>query len=97
MRHIFQVCFNTYKTDGESNLSDLLAHKYLKFSPRLFEIKLSHRMETVSYIEDTNMFVVSEGEAARCYNFHTGESLSTQVLQLSHRWVTKHPGATTFT
>ena len=74
MRNIFLKCFNTYKGDGESSLSDSFALKHMKFSPRLFEVKLSQRVETAAYIQDTDTFVVAEGEAARCYNIHTGES-----------------------
>ena len=71
MRNIFQLCFNTYKSDTENKLTDAKALK-MKFSPRLFEIKLSQRVETVAFIEDANLFVVIEGDAARCLNFHTG-------------------------
>lgn len=72
MRNVFQACFNSYKQDNEAPLSDKAILKYMKFSPRLFEIKLSHRMESVAYIEDANLFVVTEGESARCLNFHSG-------------------------
>lgn len=47
----------------------------MKFSPRLFEIKLSQREETVAYYEDFDMFVLAEGDSARSYNFHTGQCL----------------------
>ena len=72
MRNVFQACFNSYKQDSESAISDKTVLKYMKFSPRLFEIKLSHRMESVAYIEDANLFIVTEGESARCVNFHSG-------------------------
>ena len=72
MRSIFQVCFNTYRDDKETSLNDMTAIKYLKFSPRLFEIKYSQRMEPVGFIQESNMFVVTEGEAARCLNFNSG-------------------------
>ena len=72
MRNIFLKCFNTYKSDSESSLSDSFALKHMKFSPRLFEVKLSQRVETAAYFQDTDTFVVAEGEAARCYNIHTG-------------------------
>ncbi|XP_067651780.1 uncharacterized protein [Haliotis asinina] len=72
MRNIFMKCFNTYKSNCEHSLSDSFALKLMKFSPRLFEIKLSQRLETVAYFEDSDTFVVSEGDAAGCYNFHTG-------------------------
>ena len=74
MRNIFQACFNTYKSDPEHELSDMDSVKGMKFSPRLFEIKLSQRMESVTYIEDANLFVVAEGEAARFSNFRSGKS-----------------------
>ena len=72
MRSIFQVCFNTYRDDKETSLNDMTAIKYLKFSPRLFEINYSQRMEPVGFIQESNMFVVTEGEAARCLNFNSG-------------------------
>ncbi|ELT88966.1 hypothetical protein CAPTEDRAFT_195875 [Capitella teleta] len=72
MRNVFQACFNSYKQENESPLSDKAILKHMKFSPRLFEIKVSHRMESVAYIEDANLFVVTEGESARCVNFHSG-------------------------
>ena len=72
MRNIFMKCFNTYKSESETSLSEAFALKYMKFSPRLFEVKLSERVETVAYFQDTDTFVVCEGEAARCYNVHTG-------------------------
>ncbi|XP_076449045.1 uncharacterized protein LOC143285552 [Babylonia areolata] len=72
MRNIFLKCFNTYKSDSEASLSDSFAVKHMKFSPRLFEVKLSQRVDTVAYFQDTDTFVVAEGEAARCYNIHTG-------------------------
>lgn len=74
MRNIFLKCFNTYKSESESTLSDSYALKHMKFSPRLFEIKLSQRLETAAYFQDMDIFVVAEGEAARCYNINTGES-----------------------
>ena len=79
MRNIFQACFNAYKNDSESPLTDQAALKSLKFSPRLFEIKLSQRMESTMYIEDANVFVTTEGESARFLNFHSGK-LSTVTI-----------------
>ena len=73
VRSIFQACYNTYKTDEESNLTDLSAVKSMKFSPRLFEIKLSQRMEVAAFVQDANLFVITEGEAARVVNFHSGK------------------------
>ena len=75
MRSIFQVCFNTYRNDKETPLNDVTALKYLKFSPRLFEIKFSQRMESVAFIQESDTFVLTEGEAARCVNFNSGKSL----------------------
>ena len=74
MRNIFQACYNAYKPENEPELSDQTAMKGMKFSPRLFEIKLHHRKENVAYIEDANLFVVTEGEASRCVNFNTGRN-----------------------
>lgn len=73
MRNIFLKCFNSFKNDCESHITESCALKFMKFSPRLFEIKLSQRRETVAYYEDLDIFVLAEGDAARCYNFHTGE------------------------
>ena len=72
MRSIFHVCFNTYRTEAETEITDMEAVKSLKFSPRLFEIKLAHRMESVAFIQESNLFIVSEGDAARRLNFHSG-------------------------
>ena len=74
MRNIFQACYNTYRPDDEPELTDHAALKTMKYSPRLFDIKLHNRIESVSYIEDANLFVVTEGEASRCVNFNTGKS-----------------------
>lgn len=79
MRNIFLKCFNTYKSESESALSDSYALKHMKFSPRLFEVKLSQRMETAAYFQDTDTFVVAEGEAARCYNIHTGMDVNIGI------------------
>ncbi|CAL1542508.1 unnamed protein product [Lymnaea stagnalis] len=82
MRNIFLKCFNTYKADSEPRLSDPMAVKHMKFSPRLFEVKLSQRVETTAYFQDLNMFVVAEGEAARCYNIHTGMDVNVGIKGL---------------
>ena len=99
MRSIFQVCFNTYRDDKETCLNDMTAIKYLKFSPRLFEIKYSQRMEPVGFIQECNMFVVTEGEAARCLNFNSGErpcsSSKFARKYLSSRIEGQHPNITT--
>ena len=73
MRGIYQVCFNKYKTKSENVLTDKVAMKYLKFSPRLFEIKLSQRIDNVVYFQETDMFVSTEGESSTYLNFHTGK------------------------
>ncbi|XP_059164437.1 uncharacterized protein LOC131947288 [Physella acuta] len=82
MRNIFLKCFNTYKSESEPRLSDPMAVKHMKFSPRLFEVKLSQRVETTAYFQDTNMFVAAEGEAARCYNIHTGMDVNVGIKGL---------------
>ncbi|RUS92172.1 hypothetical protein EGW08_000025 [Elysia chlorotica] len=82
MRNIFLKCFNTYKSSSEPNLSDPLAVKYMKFSPRLFEIRLSQRVENTAYFQEPDMFVLAEGEAARCYNIHTGMDVNVGLRGL---------------
>ena len=72
MRGIFQSCYNRYRPAAEPGLSDSLAASSLKFSPRLFEIKLSDRLESVTFIEDANIFIVAEGSTARRINFNAG-------------------------
>ena len=37
------------------------------------EIKLSQRMEVAAFVQDANLFVITEGEAARVVNFHSGK------------------------
>ena len=72
MRNIFLKCFNTYKAESEPRLCDAFAIKHMTFTPRLFEVKLSQRVETTTYFKVSDMFVAAEGETARCYNIHTG-------------------------
>ena len=79
MRNIFQVCFNTYKNEEDTRLSDAVALRQLKFSPQLFEIHLAHRLQNAVYFQDTDTFVTSEGESARNLNFHTGEHFDRHV------------------
>ncbi len=81
MRSIFQVCFNTFSHDSETRLADMAAIKYLRFSPRLFEIKYSQRLEPVGYFQDTDTFIVTEGEAARFLNFNSGARCATTEPQ----------------
>ncbi|KAH9515690.1 hypothetical protein Btru_011745 [Bulinus truncatus] len=83
MRNIFVQCFNTCKWSSEAALSEAWALRHLKFSPRLFDIKLFQRLETVAYFLDTDMFVIAEGEAARCCNFHTGLDVNTALSGLT--------------
>ncbi|KAK0061739.1 hypothetical protein Bpfe_008654 [Biomphalaria pfeifferi] len=83
MRNIFVQCFNTCKWSNESALTEAWALRHLKFSPRLFDIKLFQRLETVAYFQDTDMFVLAEGEAARCCNFHTGLDVNTALSGLT--------------
>ena len=72
MRNIFLKCYNTYKRSNETCISDSYCLNNMKFSPRLYEIKLLQRVETAAYIADCDMFVTCEGEAARSYNYSTG-------------------------
>lgn len=67
-------CFNTFRSDNEAKLAESEALKNMKFSPRLFEIKLFQRHESVAYYSDPDIFILAEGDAARCYNFSTGQS-----------------------
>jgi len=72
MRNIFLKCFNTYKREEEASVSDSYCLNNMKFSPRLYELKISQRAECVAYISDSDLFVIIEGEAARSLNFNTG-------------------------
>ena len=72
MKSIFQTCFNAYKSEEDAPIEDAEAATQLKCSARLYDIKLSQRRENVAYIEDANVFVVTEGDAARHCNFRTG-------------------------
>lgn len=83
MRNIFLKCFNTYKPSNEATISDSYCLNNMKFSPRLFEIKLSQRMESAAYISDCDLFVITEGEAARSYNFNTGMDINIGFKGLS--------------
>ncbi|XP_068169790.1 uncharacterized protein si:dkey-234i14.6 isoform X2 [Antennarius striatus] len=58
-------------TDVEPRLNDMTLH-HMHCSRRLFEIQLSHRRISAAYIEDDNVAVTVEGEAARVLNFDTG-------------------------
>ena len=73
MRNIFLKCLNTYKREEEASVSDSYCLNNMKFSPRLYELKISQRAESVAYISDCDLFVVNEGEAARSLNFNTGK------------------------
>jgi hypothetical protein len=72
MRNIFLKCFNTYKLSDEASISDSYCLNNMKFSPRLYEIKLSQKIENVVYIEDCDLFIITEGDASRSCNFNTG-------------------------
>lgn len=85
MRNIFMKCFNLYKMGYEQSLSESYALNHMKFSPRLFEIKLSQRCETVAYFHDCDTFVLAEGEAALSFNFHTGRSY-TFLATICNTW-----------
>ena len=82
MRSIFQVCYNTYKSDNETDVSDRNVLKHLVFSPRLFEIKLSQRRENVAYFQDSDTFVIAEGEACHYLNFNSGKQHLRECMQL---------------
>ncbi|BFZ13545.1 hypothetical protein BsWGS_16584 [Bradybaena similaris] len=83
MRNIFVKCFNACKWPVEAELEEAWAWRNLQFSPRLFDIKLFRRLETVAYFQDSDMFVLAEGEAARCSNFHTGLDVNMAISGLS--------------
>ena len=72
MRNIFQVCFNTYKSEEESRITDTCALRHLRFSRKLFEVIMWERQEIVTYLEADDAFVLVEGEAARTLNVLTG-------------------------
>ncbi|KAJ8303250.1 hypothetical protein KUTeg_019646 [Tegillarca granosa] len=82
MRNIFLKCFNTYKEETESTISDSYALNHMRFSPRLFEIKLSQKTESVAYFDDCDMFVIVEGEALLSLNFHTGLDVNPGIRSL---------------
>ena len=84
LRKMFQVCFNKYRDQTETYLSDKKSRTILEFSPRLFEIKYSQRMEPVGFIQKCNMFVVTKGEAARCLNFYSGTKTSKLMRNIQN-------------
>ena len=71
MPNIFQESFNTYRTKGERKVSDMEALN-MRCTQRLSEIKLSTRRESIVYIQDENIIVDVEGDAARNLNFNLG-------------------------
>nr|XP_006824632.1 PREDICTED: uncharacterized protein LOC100367641 [Saccoglossus kowalevskii] len=71
MRNIFQESFNAYKLKSEHRMTDNAARS-LKCSYRLFDVKLSYRRQNVMYIEEDNLVVTMEGDAARCLNLNSG-------------------------
>ena len=71
MPNIFQESFNTYRTKGERKVSDMEALN-MRCTQRLSEIKLSTRRESIVYIQDDNLIVDVEGDAARNLNFTLG-------------------------
>ncbi|XP_060587705.1 uncharacterized protein LOC132743192 [Ruditapes philippinarum] len=83
MRNIFLKCFNTYKLSDEASISDSYCLNNMKFSPRLYEIKLSQKMENVVYIEDCDLFIITEGDASRSCNFNTGLELNIGLQGLT--------------
>ncbi|WAR11349.1 hypothetical protein MAR_025529, partial [Mya arenaria] len=83
MRNIFLKCFNTYKRPEESSISDSFCLNNMKFSPRLYEIRLSQKTESAAYISDCDLFVIAEGEASRSFNFNTGVDINLGMKGLS--------------
>ncbi|XP_060570065.1 uncharacterized protein LOC132728440 [Ruditapes philippinarum] len=83
MRNIFLKCYNIYKRSDEASISDSYCLNNMKFSPRLYEIKLSQRMENVAYISDCDLFIITEGEASMSYNYNTGMDINLGVKGLS--------------
>ena len=81
----WSVLTNTKWTPSPS-ISDSYALNHMKFSPRLFEIKLSQRCETVAYFNDYDTFVLAEGEAAMYFNFHTGKYNTTFHIYAYPLW-----------
>lgn len=71
MRNIFRTCYDHLRYDDEK-IPEEVVHK-MKFSPRLYEIKLQYRIENSVFIEDANLFVAVEGEASCNLNFQTGK------------------------
>ena len=71
IRNIFQESFNTYRTKGERKISDIEALN-MRCTQRLSEIKLSTRRESIVYIQDEDIIVIVEGDAARNLNFNLG-------------------------
>ncbi|WAR11352.1 hypothetical protein MAR_025532 [Mya arenaria] len=83
MRNIFLKCFNTYKRPEESSISDSFCLNNMKFSPRLYEIRLSQKTESAAYISDCDLFVIAEGGASRSFNFNTGMDINLGMKGLS--------------
>ncbi|XP_045193654.1 uncharacterized protein LOC123549549 [Mercenaria mercenaria] len=83
MRNIFLKCFNTYKRSDEASISDSYCLNNMKFSPRMYEIKLSQRIESVAYISDCDLFIITEGEASRSYNYNTGMDINIGLKGLT--------------
>ncbi|KAJ8041580.1 hypothetical protein HOLleu_12439 [Holothuria leucospilota] len=71
LRNIFQESFNNYRCKGESRMTDMEALS-MRCSSRLTEIKLAYRKENVAYIEDDNLVILVEGDAARNLNQSLG-------------------------
>ncbi|XP_036368549.1 uncharacterized protein LOC118767619 [Octopus sinensis] len=82
MRNIFTKCFNTFRFENETKLAESEALKNMKFSPRLFEIKMFQRQENVAYFSDPDIFILAEGDAAMCYNFSTGMDVNIGLKNL---------------
>ncbi|GAB1598133.1 uncharacterized protein LOC106870828 isoform X1 [Argonauta hians] len=82
MRNIFTKCFNTFRLENETKLAESEALKNMKFSPRLFEIKMFQRQENVAYFSEPDIFILAEGDAAMCYNFSTGMDVNIGLKNL---------------
>jgi hypothetical protein len=53
----------------------------MKFCPRLYEIKLAQKLERPAYIAGCDLFIITEGGAARSY---TGNKIDLQNNQYKY-------------
>ena len=68
-----EYLFAVLCTRGSNVSRNIINAILLPVPARLFEIKLYQRLESVMYVKDGDVFVITEGEAARYTNFYTGE------------------------